>query len=42
MKSRGGFMFDIEVENAWLSDTEMWDSYTHAVPMEDEDYEECD
>jgi hypothetical protein len=20
----------------------MWDSYTHAVPMEDEDYEECD
>lgn len=30
-------MFDIEVERAWLSDTEMWDRYMHAKPI---DYEE--
>ena len=32
-------MFDIEVENAWLSDTTWWDSYMHAVPMDEEDEE---
>lgn len=30
-------MFDIEVEQAWLADAEMWNQYMHAKPI---DYEE--
>lgn len=30
---------DDDVERAWLADTTWWDSYMHAVPMEeDEEY----
>ncbi len=28
-----------DVERAWLDDTDWWDKYTHAKPIEEEEYE---
>lgn len=28
-----------DVERAWLDDTDWWDKYTHAKPLEEEEYE---
>lgn len=28
-----------DVERAWLDNTEWWDKYSHAKPMEEEEYE---
>ena len=28
-----------DVERAWLDNTEWWDKYTHAKPIEEEEYE---
>ena len=30
---------DADVERAWLDDTDWWDNYTHAKPIEEEEYE---
>ena len=30
---------DADVERAWLDNTDWWDKYTHAKPMEEEKYE---
>ena len=28
-----------DVERAWLDNTDWWDKYTHAKPLEEEEYE---
>lgn len=28
-----------DVERAWLDNTDWWDKYTHAKPIEEEEYE---